>query len=89
MTDTRQVTYEGAAPFASVLVRMLEDEGVTVQWDPPEETRSGGVLEEIVIGLAVNGTYEAIKLGVDRFRQWAKGRAKAKIDGEPDDGGFY
>ncbi|WP_270887733.1 hypothetical protein [Pedococcus sp. 5OH_020] len=86
------MTYRGIAPFASMLVQMLEDEGVTVaDWERPEEARGAGAdaLRDVVVGLVTSGAYDAIKFAIERFRTAAKGRGHATIDGDPDDGGFF
>lgn len=62
------VTYRGAAPIASAFVRSLERAGLSVSWDRPSEER--GVSEfalGVAVGIAANGSYDALKAGVEHF----------------------
>lgn len=82
--ETYTVTYTGSAPFASMLVQMLEDEGVSVRWQRPREDRGGGdVARDIVLSLVASGAYDSIKATIARFRAKAKGRGDAKIQDDP------
>lgn len=83
----RIVTYEGPAPFASLLAQILREEGVDVSYEPPTEKRGAGeVLETVVVSLFCAGTYDAIKYGVQRFAASRLGRnARTEIEGEDED----
>lgn len=88
---TRTITYHGDAARCGALVQMLEQEGVTVQWTPPQERRGlGADINEVVVSLVSSGTLLAITAGVRKFRERFP-RHKIEVDGEearPDDGGF-
>jgi len=70
MTTTRTITYEGSAARASALVQMLEQQGVHVEWEQPQEQRSFGAdVVVVVLSLVASGLYDGIKAGVARFRE--------------------
>lgn len=80
------LTVLASPPFASMLVQMLREEGVTVEWDPPEERRGAGeVVQQVVISILAAGAYDGIKLAVQRFVERTNGRAKVdiKVEGPP------
>jgi hypothetical protein len=80
---TRRVTYRGNRAFASMLVQMLEQEGVSVQWERPDEQRGGGeVAQEIIVQMVAAGDLVAIKVAVDKFRKHMRDRAQATIEGD-------
>lgn len=82
MTDTLTIRYKGGPERVGALVQMLEDEGVHVDWEPPEEQRNlEGVAETIALALVASGTYDAIKTAVAKFRRWAP-RAQVVLEGE-------
>jgi hypothetical protein len=87
MTKTRRITYEGSGPFVRELVQILEAEGVTVtvRRERPPETEyrdTRGMTEAVTATLMATGTTEAVKTGVDRFRQRFPGRSIVRIEGE-------
>ena len=41
---TRRMIYRGPAPLASALVQTLREQGIEVQWEPPQERRGGLVM---------------------------------------------
>ena len=89
MTDvTRSIQYTGDPARAGMLVQMLQDEGVSVEWTPPHERRGPGqdAVDVIVQMTAAGGIY-AINAAVTKFRARVK-HAQADVEGEPDDGGF-
>lgn len=82
-----QITYEGSAPFLSLFVQCLRDEGVEV--DAPSgratETRGAGAeLHVLVASLVASGAYDVIKLVISRFLR-RHPRARVTIDGRPID----
>jgi hypothetical protein len=81
-----RVTYHGSPPFVGALAQMLREEGLDVEdYEAPMEGRSVGVGEAVAIGLVVNGTYDALKIAVKKFREhWPK--ARVEIEGEEGDG---
>jgi hypothetical protein len=89
MVGTRWITYEGSGPLVRVLVELLEEEGVAVRVrrEAPPVSEYGdarGMSESVVATLVPTGAPEAIKAGVQRFRQRFPGRGVIKIDGEDD-----
>ena len=70
MTETRTITYEGDPARAGALVQMLEQQGVKVEWEPPQEERSLGTdVGAVALSLVASGLYDAIKTGVTRLRE--------------------
>ena len=83
MTETR-ITYEGDPALVSLLVQMLEEEGVEVQWQRPEERRDvSGMAEAVVVNLAAVGVLTGIKAAVQKFRA-RFGRSRVNVEGEDD-----
>jgi hypothetical protein len=78
---TRRITYRGNPAFASMLVQMLEQESVTVKWEPPREERGMAELApEVTIHMAATGDATAIGAAAAKFRKHMNGRAEATID---------
>lgn len=70
MAETWTITYEGDPARAGALVQMLEQQGVHVEWEPPQERRSFGAdVGAVALSLVASGLYDAIKAGVARFRE--------------------
>jgi hypothetical protein len=83
---TRTVRYEGYPAVASLLVQTLREEGVEVEWTPPDESRVvDPVISTIVLSLVANGLYDAIKLGVKKFEDMRMPKAQAEIQGDSSD----
>jgi hypothetical protein len=77
---TRRVTYRGNPAFASMLVQMLEQESVTVKWEPPREERGmAEIAPEVTIQMAATGDATAIAAAA-KFRKHMNGRAEATVD---------
>ena len=65
MPDTHQLAYVGSPALASLFVQLLEEEGLTVEWTRPEETRSlSNFAQGVVVALAVEGTKDTLVAGV-------------------------
>jgi hypothetical protein len=62
---------------------MLESEGVRVEWEPPLEQRSAEHVEAIVLGIIGSGTYDAMKVALQTFRDRSEG--EAVMEGDEDD----
>jgi hypothetical protein len=75
------IRYQGEPAGASMLVRMLQQSGVAVEWTPPPERRG---LEddatEVVVTLASTGSAVAIAAAVRKFRNRVR-RARVDVDG--------
>lgn len=86
MAQTR-VTYRGNPAFASMLVQMLKEQGVAVEWERPQEQRGlGDMAQGVVVDMVASGGLLAIKVAVDKFRKHMHGRAAATVeDDEQDD----
>lgn len=84
---TRRLTYRGGAITAHMIVRRLKEEGVRVDWEPPEERRDLASAAEMVVALlVVHGGTKAIDAVVDEFREWLRERGgDLRIDGDEDD----
>ncbi|MGH3443077.1 MAG: hypothetical protein ACRDUY_13750 [Nitriliruptorales bacterium] len=80
---SKRATYHGPATPASMLVAMLEREGVRVEWEPPREARDMGAPEIIAIGLLLIGAEKVIDEVIARFRARFAG---ARVEVEDDDG---
>jgi hypothetical protein len=58
MDVTRTITYRGKPPWHTALVQFLKEEGVRVEWAPPdgEEQRGlGGDVNEVIVSLVSTG----------------------------------
>ncbi len=85
MTETHTVTYRGSPPFAGMFAQMLQQEGLEVTWERPEETR--GVVDmaqTYVVEMTVAGSLVAIKAAVAKFRKHAP-NAQVEIEDYEDD----
>jgi hypothetical protein len=81
MTETR-ITYKGDPALVGVLVQMLEEEGVKVRWQPPEERRDvPGMAAPVVVNLVAVGVLTGIKAAVQKF----PGRFGSRVDVEGED----
>jgi hypothetical protein len=95
MNVTRTIRYEGNSALAAFLAYLLKEEGVDVEWTPPEPVTgrpgAGTEMEPVVVVLlGVRGTLEAIGLALERFEEF---RAPLPHDArvvaeDPDGGGF-
>ena len=66
MTVKRTIRLRGGSVPPSALAWKMREHGVEVEpWEPPEEGRGLGT--EIIIGLVVNGVYDAIKAALADF----------------------
>jgi hypothetical protein len=87
-TETHRIVYRGGAPGALMLARMLRAEGVTVDWEPPEEQRGGGLdfARDVAVEMVAAGGIAAISAVIAKFRDRTNGRGDATIedDGEGD-----
>lgn len=89
---TGRITYEGPPALANMLVQHLDEEGVHVDWQPPElpderlsySVEVVSIANEVVVAMTVSGTTAAIELAVRNFRARVKGRATARVDDEYD-----
>jgi hypothetical protein len=83
VTETR-ITYKGDPALVGVLVQMLEEEGVKVRWQPPEERRDvPGMAAPVVVNLVAVGVLTGIKAAVEKF----PGQFGSRVDvvGEDDE----
>jgi hypothetical protein len=86
MEESRTITYRGGPVGLQQLVRMLREEGVRVEWEPPEERRDlASMAQDYVVELLAMGTIAGIQLAVDRFRKRAGDRGTAEIEKGKDD----
>ena len=87
LQTTTRLTYRGNPAFASMLVQMLEVEGVTVTWERPTEQRGLAEMgQEVIVSMIAEGGLVAIKTAVDKFRKHRSSRAEVTIeDDEPKD----
>jgi hypothetical protein len=85
---TGRITYEGPPALANMLVQHLDEEGVHVDWQPPElpderlsySVEVVSIANEVVVTMTVSGTTAAIELAVRKFRERVKGQGSARID---------
>jgi hypothetical protein len=67
---TYSIRYEGGPARVGALAQELREAGVEVEYEPPTEERGAGqIAQDVVIGIAANGAYEAIKTAIARFRE--------------------
>jgi hypothetical protein len=82
-SDTVRLTYRGGVRGVSMLVQMLEEQGVSVQYAMPRETRDMTEAAAIVaVVLSATGNIHDIAAAVQRFRQ--KFGSDAQIEGLPE-----
>jgi hypothetical protein len=82
-SDTVRLTYRGGVRGVSMLAEMLEEQGVSVQYPPPRETRDMTEAAAIVVVvLSATGNIHDIAAAVQKFRQ--KFGARAQIEGLPE-----
>jgi hypothetical protein len=82
-------------PARSFLAYLLKEEGVDVEWTPPQplvEPRGLGpeIIAGVVVQLGVKGILEAIGMALKRFEEFRERLphdATVEVE-EPDDGGF-
>ena len=83
---TRKLTYKGPPALAGLLVHMLNEEGVTVEWERPMEQRDAqGFVRDVLVNLTADGTLVAIALAVSKFRARVKGHADVDVEIEDQD----
>jgi hypothetical protein len=71
MDEERTIFCDGG-PMVSVLVQMLEQEGVRVEWTPPEERRGLDIstdIQSLVVALTAYGTPAAMKRAAAAYRK--------------------
>ena len=82
-SDTVRLTYRGGVRGVSMLAQMLEEQGVSVRYALPRETRD---LTEaaaiVVVVLSATGNIHDIAAAVQMFRQ--KFGSRAQIEGLPE-----
>ena len=82
-SDTVRLTYRGGVRGISMLAQMLEEQGVSVWYTPPRETRDMTEAAAIVVVvLSATGNMHDIAAAVQRFRQ--QFGARAQIEGLPE-----
>ena len=82
-SDTVRLTYRGGVRGVSMLAQMLEEQGVSVRYAPPRETRDMTEAAAIVVVvLSATGNIHDIAVAVQRFRQ--KFGSNAQIEGLPE-----
>jgi len=76
-----EVTYRGPASLARALVECFEEEGVSVDWAPPDEPRDlPGQPADFMVALAATGTYDAVQAAVGRFQREFGNQGSVRID---------
>ena len=87
---TRGVTYRGEPAGAFLLEDLLEREGVTVEWERPDEQRSsiGEMTQQVIVEMVAAGNLLAIKVAVAKFRKHMHGKTETEVtigDDDPED----
>jgi menaquinone-dependent protoporphyrinogen IX oxidase len=86
--ERHTVTYEGSTRQVAVLAQLLRDEGLKVDYEPPESRGAihaeqvATVVISVVSGTASALLGDAINAGVRKFRA-RNLRGKIAVDGEP------
>jgi hypothetical protein len=91
-----KIVFTGSPQFASALVACIENEGGTVTWAPPYETRDGAdaALQDVVVALIVSCTDSSSKAaaratasaGLAKFHETYPGKGRAVVlEGGEDD----
>jgi hypothetical protein len=82
-SDTVRLTYRGGVRGVSMLAQMLEEQGVSVRYTPPRETRDMTEAAAIVVVvLSATGNIHDIAAAVQMFMQ--KFGSRAQIEGLPE-----
>lgn len=87
MDETRMITYQGGPARSALLAQMLRDEGLQVQWTPPEERRGidySADIQSLVVTLTAVGLVTSMRVAVSKFRNRVPS-AKVKIEGDEDE----
>jgi hypothetical protein len=59
----------GSPAFAGRFAQMLQDEGLTVEWEPPMEQRVlGDTMQQVEVELVVTGTEALVKAAWARIK---------------------
>ena len=77
------VRYEGPLSGAYELVEDLQAAGLTVEWTPPPEERTGAV-EAVVIAILARGAYDVLLLVIERVRSRLASDATISTDVDED-----
>lgn len=93
MPETHHLTYEGPPRGANAFAQMLRDEGLTVDWQRPDETRTADLVQDVVIYFAIRASDDivdlavttAVRAAIAKFR--ARFPGKARIDEDDSDTG--
>jgi hypothetical protein len=79
-SDTVRLTYRGGVRGVSMLAQMLEEQGVSVQYATPRETRDMTEAAAIVVAvLSATGDIHDIAVAVQRFRQEFGSHAQIEV----------
>jgi hypothetical protein len=61
MTETYTIKYRGGAARAGALVQMLQEVGVNVEWETPQERRDlQGIAETVVLSPVASDTWDNV-----------------------------
>jgi hypothetical protein len=88
---TQRLTYFGAASLVAAFVKMLDGEGLEVQWSAPDEGRGLAdprqeVVLSVVTTLSVSATRVRIQLAGAKFESRFPGAAEIRQEAEDQDG---
>jgi hypothetical protein len=84
-SDTVRLTYRGGVRGVSMLAQMLEEQGVSVRYTPPRETRDMTEAAAIVVVvLSATGNSHDIAAAVQMFRQKFGSHAQIEALPEPE-----
>jgi len=79
-----RLRFEGGPARVGALAQELREAGVEVDYEPPTEERGAGqIAADVVVGIVANGTYDAVKTAVGRFRER---HPHSTVELEDDDG---
>lgn len=80
--DTTRLTYTGPAPYVSALAQELEERGLSLDYEPPFETKDmATALSAVSVLLAATGSVPDLIAGVQAFRERRPG---VRIKGLPE-----
>jgi hypothetical protein len=83
MTDVaRSIQYTGDPALARLLVQVLQEEGVTVEWSEPHDNLDPTA--ELIVQLVASGELPAIDAAVTKFRARVP-HGRVDVEGEPKD----
>lgn len=82
--DQRRITFRGEPVGLHLLVDELERQGVTAEYDPPQERRDmQGATQHVVVQMLADGPPGAVRIAIECWRR-STPRGEVDVEGEPE-----